>query len=144
MPAGYSFRRRAWPPALALAACAAGVTLGDWQSRRAGEKRALGARLEQVSVRGEFVAGRTVLLDNKTRRGRVGYEVVTPLKLRDSLHVLVNRGWIERGRISELRTPAGEGQAAGIAPDPPPHAREQAKKNGAKIRPNLHLTELRT
>ncbi len=85
MPAGYSFRPRAWPLALAFAACAAGVTLGDWQSRRAGEKRALGARLEQVSVRGEFVAGRTVLLDNKTRRGRVGYEVVTPLKLRDLL-----------------------------------------------------------
>ncbi len=115
MPAGYSFRPRAWPLALALAACAAGVALGNWQSRRAEEKRALGARLEPVSVRGEFVAGRTVLLDNKTRRGRVGYEVVTPLKLKDSMHVLVNRGWIERERISELRTPAGEVQVEGIA-----------------------------
>src|SRR5260370_25709640 len=120
MPAGYSFRPRAWPLALAFAACAAGVTLGDWQSRRAGEKRALGARLEQVSVRGEFVAGRTVLLDNKTRRGRVGYEVVTPLKLRDSLHVLVNRGWIERGRISELRTPPGQAPVRGLRPHAPP------------------------
>jgi cytochrome oxidase assembly protein ShyY1 len=79
MPGGYSFRPRAWPLALALAACAAGIALGNWQSRRAEEKRALGARLEQVSVHGEFVAGRSVLLDNKTRRGRVGYEVVTPL-----------------------------------------------------------------
>jgi surfeit locus 1 family protein len=115
MLAGYSFRPRAWALALALVACAAGVALGNWQSRRAEEKRALGARLEQVSVRGEFVAGRTVLLDNKTRRGRVGYEVVTPLKLKDSMHVLVNRGWIERERISELRTPAGEVQVEGIA-----------------------------
>src|SRR5260370_42402306 len=132
MPAGFSFRRRAWPPALALAACAAGIALGNWQSRRAEEKRALGARLEQVSVRGEFVAGRTVLLDNKTRRGRVGYEVVMPLKLRDSMHVLVNRGWIERGRISELRTPAGERQGQGIAPRPPPHAPGLGKKSGPK------------
>src|SRR5260370_22130049 len=107
MPAGFSFRPRVWPLALALAACAAGIALGSWQSRRAEEKRALGARLEQVSVRGEFVAGRTVLLDNKTRRGRAGYEVITPLKLKDSVYVLVNRGWIERERISELRTPAG-------------------------------------
>jgi len=141
MPAGYSFRPRAWPLALAFAACAAGVTLGDWQSRRAGEKRALGARLEQVSVRGEFVAGRTVLLDNKTRRGRVGYEVVTPLKLRDSLHVLVNRGWIERGRISELRTPAGEVQVEGIALEHLPHALELEKNTGAKIRQNLDIAE---
>src|SRR5439155_8389112 len=87
MPGGYSFRPRAWPLALALAACAAGIALGNWQSRRAEQKRALGARLEQVSVHGEFVAGRSVLLDNKTRRGRVGYEVVTPLKLKDSMHV---------------------------------------------------------
>jgi len=115
MLAGYSFRPRAWSLALALAACAAGIALGNWQSRRAEEKRALGARLEQVSVQGEFVAGRTVLLDNKTRRGRVGYEVVTPLKLKDSMHVLVNRGWIERERISELRTPKGEVQVEGIA-----------------------------
>src|SRR5712692_1841932 len=137
MPAGYSFRPRAWPLALALAACAAGIALGNWQSRRAEEKRALGARLEQVSVQGVFVAGRTVLLDNKTRRGRVGYEVVTPLKLGDSMHVLVNRGWIERERISELRTPAGEVRIEGIALERLPHALELEKNTGGKIRQNL-------
>ncbi len=139
MPAGYSFRPRAWPLALALAACAAGIALGNWQSRRAEEKRALGARLQQVSVQGEFVAGRTVLLDNKTRRGRVGYEVVTPLKLRDSMHVLVNRGWIERERISELRTPAGEVRIDGIALERLPRALELEKNTGAKIRQNLDI-----
>src|SRR6266705_2761627 len=119
MPGGYSFRPRAWPLALALAACAAGIALGNWQSRRAEERRALGARLEQVSVQGEFVAGRTVLLDNKTRRGRVGYEVVTPLKLRDSMHVLVNRGGIALERL--------------------PRALELEKNTGGKIRQNLDI-----
>ena len=141
MPAGYSFRPRAWPLALALAACAAGIALGNWQSRRAEEKRALGARLEQVSVHGEFVAGRSVLLDNKTRRGRVGYEVVTPLKLKDSMHVLVNRGWIARERISELRTPAGEVRIEGIALERLPHALELERNTGGKIRQNLDLAE---
>jgi len=141
MPAGYSFRPRAWPLALALAACAAGIALGNWQSRRAEEKRALGARLEQVSVHGEFVAGRSVLLDNKTRRGRVGYEVVTPLKLKDSMHVLVNRGWIARERISELRTPAGEVRIEGIALERLPHALELETNTGGKIRQNLDLAE---
>lgn len=141
MPAGYSFRPRAWPLALALAACAAGIALGNWQSRRAADKRALGARLEQVSVRGEFVAGRTVLLDNKTRHGRVGYEVVTPLKLKDSMHVLVNRGWIERERISELRTPAGEVRVDGIALERLPRALELEKNTSGKIRQNLDIAE---
>jgi surfeit locus 1 family protein len=141
MPAGYSFRPRAWPLALALAACAAGIALGNWQSRRAADKRALGARLEQVSVRGEFVAGRTVLLDNKTRHGRVGYEVVTPLKLKDSMHVLVNRGWIERERISELRTPAGEVRVDGIALEHLPRALELEKNTSGKIRQNLDIAE---
>jgi surfeit locus 1 family protein len=141
MPAGYSFRPRAWSLALALAACAAGIALGNWQSRRAEEKRALGARLEQVSVHGEFVAGRSVLLDNKTRRGRVGYEVVTPLKLKDSMHVLVNRGWIARERISELRTPAGEVRIEGIALERLPHALELERNTGGKIRQNLDLAE---
>jgi len=139
MPGGYSFRPRAWSLALALAACAAGIALGNWQSRRAEEKRALGARLEQVSVHGEFVVGRTVLLDNKTRRGRVGYEVLTPLKLKDSMHVLVNRGWIERERISELRTPAGEVRIEGIALERLPHALELEKNTRGKIRQNLDI-----
>jgi surfeit locus 1 family protein len=120
MPAGYSFRPRLWALALAAAACAAGIALGNWQSRRAEEKRELGARLERVSVVGEFVPQHTVYLDNKTRSGRAGYEIVTPLRIRgSSSHVLVNRGWIEAGKsraaLPEVRTPAGELRIEGIA-----------------------------
>src|SRR6266550_65157 len=48
MLAGYSFRPRRWPLALAAAACAAGIALGSWQTRRAEEKRALGAEVDQA------------------------------------------------------------------------------------------------
>ena len=69
--------------------------LGNWQSGRADQKRAAAARLERVVVEGEFLPRYTVYLDNKTRRGRAGYEIVTPLRLRGAAsHVLVNRGWV--------------------------------------------------
>jgi surfeit locus 1 family protein len=110
MLAGYSFRPRLWALALAAAACAAGIALGNWQSGRAQEKRA--AATKRVALEGEFAPRYTIYLDNKMRRGKAGYEVVTPLKIRGaSSHVLVNRGWIEAGRtrteIPEVRSPAG-------------------------------------
>jgi surfeit locus 1 family protein len=133
---GLSFRPRWWGGLLALAACAATLSLGNWQSRRAEEKRGLAERFAQASraaplpinavpaataalafkrlaAKGEFVSRYTVLLDNKVYRGRVGYFVVTPLRLSGSaMHVLVNRGWIAAGArredIPEVVTPAGE------------------------------------
>jgi len=120
MLAGYSFRPRLWALALAAAACAAGIALGNWQAGKAAAKRALGARLERVTLEGEFAARYTVYLDNKTRRGKAGYEIVTPMKIRgSSSHVLVNRGWIEAGKtrevLPEVRTPAGDVRIEGIA-----------------------------
>ncbi|HUQ24827.1 MAG TPA: SURF1 family protein [Burkholderiales bacterium] len=116
MLAGYSFRPRLWALGLALAACAAGIALGNWQSRRAEEKRAAAAALEskRVSLRGVFRAELTVLLDNKIRDPRVGYEVVTPLRLADGAHVLVNRGWFARD-AKEPAPPKGEVRIEGIA-----------------------------
>src|SRR5712675_2812989 len=97
MRAGYSFRPRAWALVLAGLACAAGIALGNWQARRAEQKRVLGAELaaKQIAARGTFLPRHSVLLDNKLRHGRPGYEVITPLRLAGSdMHVLVNRGWI--------------------------------------------------
>jgi surfeit locus 1 family protein len=118
MPAGYSFRPRLWALALAAAACAAGIALGNWQARRAEEKRALGANVQRIAVHGEFLAERTVLLDNKVRGQRAGYEVVTPLRLAEGIHVLVNRGWIEapprREQLPDIVTPRGRVRVEGI------------------------------
>jgi|SRR5687767_267509 surfeit locus 1 family protein len=118
MPAGYSFRPRLWALALAAAACAAGIALGNWQARRADEKRALGANVQRIAVHGEFLAERTVLLDNKVRGQRAGYEVVTPMRLAEGIHVLVNRGWIEapprREQLPEVVTPRGRIRVEGL------------------------------
>lgn len=84
-----------------------------------------------------------VYLDNKTRRGRVGYEIVMPLKLRDSgAHVLVNRGWIAAGASRdappEVPTPAGEVRIEGIALDRFPRILE-LKEEGLRVRQSLHI-----
>ena len=118
MPAGYSFRPRAWALALAAAGCAAGIALGNWQTDRALQKRAAGASVEQVALRGEFDPKYTVYLDNKIHRGRPGYHIVQPLRLAGGRHVLVNRGWAPAGAtrdlLPEFRTPAGEIALSGV------------------------------
>ncbi len=143
MGAGYSFRPRLWALALAAAACAAGIALGNWQSGRADEKRAAAARLERVAVEGKFIPKYTVYLDNKTHRGRPGYEIVTPLKLRGaSSHVLVNRGWVAAGAtrdaLPEVPTPAGEVRIEGIALERLPRSL-QFKEEGLRVRQNLAI-----
>jgi surfeit locus 1 family protein len=167
MPAGYSFRPRAWALAAAAAACAAGIALGNWQAGRADEKRALGAQLEQafqappleipdgkidprdyvmkhVAARGRFDDQHTVYLDNKLRRGRAGYEVVTPLRL-DGVCVLVNRGWVEAGRtravLPQVPAPAGEVRVEGLGLAHLAHALELGREPTGKVRQNVDLPE---
>lgn len=139
---GLRFRPRWWAFLLALAACGATFALGNWQTRRAAEKRDLAERFEQASravptqvpgqpalsealvfkhliATGEFVPERTILLDNKVYKGRLGYFVVTPLHLSGGgLHVLVNRGWVAAGArredIPAVRTPVGEVTVEGL------------------------------
>jgi surfeit locus 1 family protein len=96
---------------LAVAGCVAGIALGEWQSRRAEEKRAM-AGVPRVALRGEFLAKHTVFLDNRLRRGRPGYEVVQPFRIAGDGTVLVNRGWVamgpSRAQLPQIRTPDGE------------------------------------
>ena len=167
MLSGYSFRPRAWALAAAAGACAAGIALGSWQAGRAAEKRSLGAELERalrsapielgsaesnprelawkhVAARGRFVEAHTVYLDNKLRRGRPGYEVVTPLRL-NGAHVLVNRGWIQAGVsrevLPEVRTPPGVVRLQGVALERLPRVLEAASGAPGKVRQNLDAHE---
>jgi surfeit locus 1 family protein len=145
MPAGYSFRPRGWALALAGAACAAGILLGQWQAGRAEEKRAAEARMERASLRGRFVPEHTIFLDNKLRRGRAGYEVLTPLRLADAKHVLVNRGWVAAGptreSLPEVRTPRGEVALEGIVRERVPHVLQAGPERGGRVRQNLDLQQ---
>jgi surfeit locus 1 family protein len=145
---GWRFR---WPgPAVtvaALAVLAVCVTAGNWQTRRAEYKETLAAQLDRraaaapaqigsapleaedwafrrVRVRGEFVPAKGLLLDNRVLRGRVGYEVLTPLRVEGSdVHVLVNRGWVAapptRAELPAVLTPAGMQDVEGVAVLPP-------------------------
>lgn len=97
------------------------IGLGTWQLSRAEEKSALldlyrersesppasleygFARLDQLRFRhvelsGQFLPDRQFLLDNQISNGRVGYRVLTPLRVagRDDL-ILVDRGWVPQG-----------------------------------------------
>jgi len=146
MPAGYSFRPRAWALALAAAACAAGIALGLWQSNRAEEKRKAEASAERISVRGEFIAERTVLLDNKLRGGRPGYEVVTPLRLATGgMHVLVNRGWVaagaSRSEVPQVRTPEGTLTVDGVVREHLPRVLQTGPAPRGKVRQNVTVED---
>lgn len=107
------------------------LQLGHWQTRRAAEKAALQAEYfaparsqaqalgprppaewQTVELRGEWLADRSILLDNRVHDGRAGYHVFTPLQVTaPAARVLVNRGWIpvgpDRARLPEITTPSG-------------------------------------
>ena len=145
MPAGYSFRPRLWALALAAAACAAGIALGNWQAGRADAKRALGAQMQRIVVHGEFLPEHTVLLDNKVRRQRAGYEVVAPLRLAEGIHVLVNRGWIEaparRDQLPEVATPRGRVRVEGVMLARLPQPLKLGEGAKGRVRQSLDLKQ---
>jgi len=61
------------------------------------------ADYQRISAEGVFDNEHLWLIDNKTRAGQVGYELVQPFRITDGPQVLVNRGWLKAGRLrSEL------------------------------------------
>lgn len=79
----------------------------QYQSRQAMPPYDLNDRVPQldavsfrkVRVTGAYKPQMGILLDNKIREGAPGYEIVVPLQISGtSRHVLVNRGWVGRGR----------------------------------------------
>ncbi|MBI5612144.1 MAG: SURF1 family protein [Gammaproteobacteria bacterium] len=139
-----------WWPTLATALLVPAFTgLGFWQLDRAGQKAelqaeydarlrgplvAVGARVQpaeelrfyRVVAKGRYDSAHQIFIDNRVQQGRVGYHVVTPLKLEASeTRVLVNRGWIALGRDREhlpaVETPAGVQEITGVAVVPAEH-----------------------
>jgi surfeit locus 1 family protein len=139
-------RRPALVPTLAtIAVVAVCVSAGLWQHDRMQQKLALRAQLESASrsesaafprtsdwdawrfrrvrVTGTFDAAHQILVDNRVRAGRVGYDVVAPLVLADGRVVAVERGWVPAGAtradIPDVSPPRGEVTVIGRVNHPP-------------------------
>jgi surfeit locus 1 family protein len=154
----------------ALAGVALTARLGVWQLDRAAQKQALAAEIEAraqapavdadhlardarqapaqfwrpVRLRGRWLAGRTVFLDNRQMQGRPGFFVVTPLELAPGDAVLVQRGWVprdarERTRLPPIATPTGVVQVEGRAAPPPSRLAALGAEAAGPIRQNLDL-----
>jgi len=78
----------------------------------------------KILLRGEYLPGRTTLLDNRYYRGRVGFNVISILTVSASTElVVVNRGWVPLGKyrypLPQVSTPVGMVEVQGeIRPVP--------------------------
>ena len=96
-------------------------------------------------VEGEWQAEATVFLDNRQMNGRVGFFVVTPLRLANGQGtLLVQRGWAprnfeDRQRVPQVPTPAGPVTLQLRLAPPPPKLYELGPGEGGAIRQNIDL-----
>jgi surfeit locus 1 family protein len=115
----------------AIVVTALTFSLGQWQLRRAAQKKALQTAISTQSahalanaealfevspleaaihrpatLKGVWQPGHTVFLDNRPMSGKSGFVVVTPLALEGSTKViLVQRGWVQRDFTDRNRLP---------------------------------------
>ena len=124
----FTFRFRLIPFVAAVAVAATGLALGQWQTRRAHEKEAIevaiaergaapvldlntaqppmDAEFRQAIVRGQFVGGWPLYLDNRPHNGAAGLYVLMPFRIDGTdQHVLVARGWVKRDAVDRTRLP---------------------------------------
>lgn len=142
----WRFAPRLIPTLATLALLPAIVGLGVWQLDRAAQKAELQAeydaratapartlgitvqtvealRFHRVVARGRYDDSHQILIDNRVHQGRVGYHVITPLKIEGGeTRVLVNRGWValgaDRAHLPAIETPPGVQEISGVATVP--------------------------
>jgi surfeit locus 1 family protein len=151
-----------------------GIYLGFWQLGRAAQKEALQSAMEQqasklplaqhvflngydanavlhqrVLLSGSWVPQSTVYLDNRQMNGKVGFFVLTPLRLQGSdTVILVQRGWAPRNfesreKIPGVETPAGLVQIEGHIALAPSKLYEPGPSTQQLIRQNLDIEAFR-
>jgi surfeit locus 1 family protein len=143
------FRPRLVPTVATVITVPILVSLGFWQLHRAAEKRAIEAnyaarsqdealrldatlkvdakalRFYNVTAVGSYDPAYEILVGNRVRNGRIGFEVYTPLhQSGGQTRVLVDRGWIPAngrpGDLPEVTVPRGRITVHGRA-DVPQH-----------------------
>jgi surfeit locus 1 family protein len=118
------------------------VVMGNWQLNRANLKRDIQQRYLQqlekpfqyivleheaddslkyrkISVKGQYLNDKILLVDNKLNQGQPGYHVVMPFMINGGQKVvLVNRGWVaadyDRTQLPQIRQPKTAGLVQGI------------------------------
>jgi surfeit locus 1 family protein len=149
------------------------ASLGRWQLHRAAEKEALQAGMDAQSgkhvvnaaallsaaepvalvhqharFRGEWLVDHTLYLDNRQMNAKVGFYVMTPLRLQGSAQVLlVQRGWVqrnfeERDKLPAIETPSGDVDIEGRIALPPGKLFELGAAPSTRIRQNLDLPQM--
>jgi surfeit locus 1 family protein len=142
----FVFRPGLWPTLAGLFFFGLTLWLGNWQLSRAEYKQSLQARYDRmqqdgvvrigaatvakedllyrtVEVRGAFVPGQDIFVDNRVYKTRAGYHVFSPFQIEGTAqHVLVNRGWVEvvngsREALPEVKRVDGVLILRGIAVD---------------------------
>jgi len=164
-------RRAVWVLLATLVGVALTASLGTWQLSRAAQKLAIQSALDSraalpalstadlardaeaaisqhyrpVRLRGEWLAARTVFLENRQMNARVGFYVVTPLQLEGRPEaVLVQRGWVprdlrDRSLLPAIVTPPGPVEVQGSIAPPPARLYEFDSVATGAIRQNLDL-----
>jgi surfeit locus 1 family protein len=132
MSRGLRLGRRVFAPSAGftvatLLLCALFIRLGVWQWHKgiqrqeewsrfargadrviALDERAVGdvPLYQRVRVTGRLDGARQFLLDNRSYRGRAGYEVLTPLRRAEAAVLLIDRGWVPfsgtRARLPDI------------------------------------------
>lgn len=130
------FRFRRIPFLAAVIVAAVGISLGQWQMRRAHEKQAIEADMSvregmpslqlngtpidaareefrRIRVQGEFETRWPVYLENRPYQGRAGFYLLMPFHIAGSdMHAMIARGWlprdvVDREKLPSLMTPGG-------------------------------------
>jgi surfeit locus 1 family protein len=139
-----AFRFRPIPFIVTFVLVALGISLAQWQTRRAEQKLTLQANLEarraepaiplqgrlaipieqleyrRVLVKGSFLEDWPIYLDNRPHDGVAGFYLLMPFKIAASnVHVLVVRGWFPRDvhnrtLMPKIATPQGTVEIEGI------------------------------
>ena len=137
-----SFQFRLIPSIAALLLICTGLSLAQWQTRRAEQREQVALQREQAQrvimplnsnlhaaiepytqlrVRGEFVADWPLYLDNRPLHGVSGRYLLMPFRIADSnQYVLVARGWQARDpqdrlKLAPVPLPQGEIEIIGTA-----------------------------
>ena len=124
--------------------CAGLTSLGFWQLQRAEVKRdrhaaflsahhqpalsfgtlveAVGNEWRKTTAEGHY-GGQHILLDNRIRNGRPGYEVLTPFRTDGGRTILVDRGWVAllgaREVIPDVNVSTSHATVSGYLGPPP-------------------------